>query len=168
MIIDIILLILLAYGLLRGLTRGGVLQLFSLIGFVVALVVARLYSSDLGDLISSIIPSSDPSTDNAVWTMFYNAIGFTLLFFVVQLIIRKIASMLNIFTKLPVIGFLNRIMGAVLGFVQMYLISFVIIILLFLTPIGSAKELIEESSLAMYMINSTPVLSEFFKAMWFN
>lgn len=168
MIIDIILLIILAYGLLKGLTRGGVLQLFSLIGFVVALVVARLYSSDLGDLISSIIPSSDPETDSSVWAMFYNAIGFTLLFFLVQIVISKIASMLNIFTKLPVIGFLNRIMGAVLGFVQMYLVAFVIIILLFLTPIGSAKELIEDSSLAMYMINSTPVLSEFFKTMFFN
>lgn len=168
MIIDIILLIILAYGTLKGFTRGGVLQLFSLIGFVVALIVARIYSSDLGNIISTIIPSSDPATDSAVWTMFYNAIGFTLLFFLVQLIIRKIASMLNLFTKLPVIGFLNRIMGAVLGFVQLYLVSFVILILLLLTPIGNTKELIEESSLAMYMFNSTPVLSDFFKTMFFN
>ena len=166
MIIDILLLIILAYGLLKGLTRGGVLQLFSLIGFIVALIVARIYAPDLGNIISSIIPSSDPETDNAVWTMFYNAVGFALLFFIVQLVIRKIASMLNLFTKLPVIGFLNRIVGAILGFVQMYLVAFVIILLLFLTPIGNTKALVEESNLAMEMLNSTPVLSDFFKTMF--
>src|SRR5699024_1624141 len=83
--------------LLKGLTRGGVLQLFSLIGFIVALIVARIYAPDLGNIISSIIPSSDPETDNAVWTMFYNAVGFALLFFIVQLVISKIAYMLNLF-----------------------------------------------------------------------
>src|SRR5699024_11363393 len=94
---------------------------------------------DLGNIISSIIPSSDPETDNAVWTMFYNAVGFALLFFIVQLVIRKIASMLNLFTKLPVIGFFNRIVGAILGFVLMYLVVFVIILLFFLTQIGRAS-----------------------------
>src|SRR5699024_2818404 len=109
MLIDILLLIILAYGLLKDLTRGGVLQLFSFIVFIVALIDARIYAPVLGNIISSIIPSSAPEIDNAVWTMFYNAIGFALLFFIVQFVIRKIASMLNLFTKLPLIGFLNRI-----------------------------------------------------------
>src|SRR5699024_4458428 len=121
MLINILLLIILAYGVLKGLTHGGVLQLFYIIGCILALIFALIYTPDLGNIISSIIPSSDRGTDNAVWTMFYNAIGFALLFFIVQFVIRKIASMLNLFTKLPVIGFLNRIFGAILGFVQMYL-----------------------------------------------
>src|SRR5699024_12256105 len=95
--------------------------------------------------------------------MFYNAVGFALLFFIVQLVIRKMASMLNLFTKLPVIGFLNRIVGAILGFVQIYLVTFVIILLLFLTPIGKTKSLVEESNLAKKILNSTPVISNFLK-----
>ncbi len=163
MIIDIILLIVMLYGLLSGLMRGGVLQFFSLVGFIIALIVARLFSNDLGDLISSLLTS-----DNNAWSIFYNAIAFFVIFFVVQIIIKKIAHMLNFFTKLPVIGFLNRIIGAVLGFVQMYLIAFLVIIVLFLLPSENVSEYIEGSNVAMYMINSTPVLSDFFKTMWFN
>lgn len=162
MIVDIIILIILLYGLFSGLMRGGVLQLFSLVGFIIAIIVARLFSSDLADIISSIIP-----TDNGAWLILYNVISFMIIYIVVRLIIRKIASVLNIVTKLPVIGFLNRIIGALLGFVQMYLVSFVIIIILFLIPMENVKELIEGSRVAMYMVNSTPVLSELFKT-WFN
>ena len=163
MIVDIIILIILLYGLLSGLMRGGVLQFFSLVGFVIALILARLFSADLADIISSII-----STDNQTWLILFNVISFMIIYIIVRLIIRKIASLLNIVTKLPVIGFLNRIIGALLGFVQMYLISFVVIIILFITPLEKIKALIEESQVAMYMVNSTPVLSELFKTMWFN
>lgn len=156
MIINIILIILLASGLLRGFARGGVIQLFSLIGFIIALVVARLYSSNIGNLIQSLFPK-----DGEMWMLFYNAIGFVLLFFIVQIIISKIASMFNIFTRLPVIGLLNRLIGGALGFIQVYIVSFVILVLLFLMPIGDIKEWIENSKLALYMINETPVLSDF-------
>ncbi|HLQ83548.1 MAG TPA: CvpA family protein [Pseudogracilibacillus sp.] len=163
MIFDIIILIMLLYGLLSGLMRGGVLQLFSLIGFIIALIVARLFSPDLADIMRSII-----STDNDTWSLLYNVISFMLIFILVQLIIKKLANLLNIVTKLPVIGFFNRILGAILGFVQMYLVAFVVVIILFLSPMEDIKELIEESQVAMYMINSTPVISEYFKNMWFN
>lgn len=163
MIFDIIILIMLLYGLLSGLMRGGVLQLFSLIGFVIALILARLFSPDLADIIHSII-----STNNDTWSLFYNVISFILIFIVVQLIIKKVANLLNIVTKLPVIGFFNRILGALLGFVQMYLVAFVVILILFLTPMEDVKDLIEESQVAKYMINSTPVISDYFKNMWFN
>ncbi len=162
MIVDIIVLIILLYGLFSGLMRGGVLQFFSLVGFIIAIIVARLFSSDLADIINSII-----STDNGAWLILYNVISFMIIYIIVRLIIRKIASVLNIVTKLPVIGFLNRIIGALLGFVQMYLVSFIIIIILFLIPMENVKGLIEGSRVAMYMVNSTPVISDIIKT-WFN
>ena len=46
--ISILLLLILLFGFLRGLKRGFILQLFHLIGFIAAFIVAALYYDELG------------------------------------------------------------------------------------------------------------------------
>ena len=177
MTMDLILIIVLLSGFLMGYIRGGILQIFHLLGYVIAFVVARLFNEDFGLFLSKIIPYPNITDETSMWTLFvnatnleaafYNAIAFLILFFIIKFMVRRIAKVFNLVTKLPVIRFLNRVIGSGLGFLQAYLVLFVVLFLLALTPTESMQSLIAESNVATFIIGSTPVLSDLFKTMWF-
>ncbi|CEI83946.1 putative transmembrane protein YshB [Oceanobacillus oncorhynchi subsp. incaldanensis] len=175
--INLIIIILLLFGIMMGLKRGFVLQLFHLTGFIVAFIVAVMYYNPVAERLSLYIPYPDLSGDGAwsaflenlpVESAFYNAISFALIFFAVKFILQIIASMLDFVAAIPIISFINKILGAALGFVEIYLISFIILYILALTPVGGVQEAIQGSSLAMRIIEQTPYFSDRIFELWFN
>ncbi|MFD1067455.1 CvpA family protein [Oceanobacillus locisalsi] len=175
--INIIIMILFIFGIMMGLKRGFILQLFHLTGFIIAFIVAVMYYSPVAERLSLYIPYPDLSSDGAwssflenlpVEDAFYNAISFALIFFAVKFILQIIASMLDFVAAIPIISFVNKILGAVLGFIEIYLISFIILYILALTPVGGVQEAIQGSSLAMLIIEQTPYFSERIYELWFN
>lgn len=174
--LTIIIIVLILFGFLRGLKRGFILQFFHLIGFVIAFVVARIYYSKLGSLLQLWIPYPDLKSDGGWATIlqslpletgFYNAISFVVIFFAVKIIVQIIASMLDFVADLPILNSINKLLGAGLGFIEIYLVLFIILFILALTPISTIQDLIEHSSLAKFMIENTPFLSEKIKSLWF-
>ncbi|HLR08356.1 MAG TPA: CvpA family protein [Bacillota bacterium] len=175
--VDIILFLLLIFGLLMGLKRGFILQVLHLTGFIIAFVVAVLYYDQLASKLSLWIPYPELSNDSA-WavflnalpleTAFYNAISFALIFFVAKLALQLIASMLDFVASLPVLNSLNRILGAVLGFLEVYLIIFIVLSILALTPAENVQAWIADSPLALFIIEHTPYLSAKLKTLWFS
>lgn len=174
--INIIIITLLLFGLLMGLKRGFILQTLHLVGFIVAFVVASLYYAKLAPYLTLWIPYPDLSGDGAFITFlqtfpletgFYNAISFALIFFASKIILQIIASMLDFVAELPVLNLFNRIFGAVLGFVEIYLILFIILFILALTPVLSIQEWLNNSSVALSIIENTPYLSEKVEGLWF-
>ncbi|GIO21741.1 CvpA family protein [Oceanobacillus sp. J11TS1] len=175
--INLILIILLLFGVMMGLKRGFILQLFHLTGFIIAFLVAVMYYRPFAEKLSLYIPYPDLTGDGAwseflqnlpVEAAFYNAISFAVIFFAVKVILQIIASMLDFVAAIPVISFINKILGAVLGFVEVYLISFIILYILALAPIASVQEAIQGSSIAMRMVEHTPYFSELIFELWFN
>ncbi|MFA1820623.1 CvpA family protein [Virgibacillus oceani] len=174
---NFILILLLLFGLLMGLKRGFILQLFHLIGFIAAFIVAVLYYDDLGSSISLWIPYPDMSSDDGIWAdflqalpleaAFYNAIAFAIIFFAVKIILQIIASMLDFVASLPLINSVNKILGSVLGFVEVYLILFIILYILALTPLEMIQTWINNSGVALFMLENTPYFSEKIQALWF-
>ncbi|WP_042223285.1 CvpA family protein [Oceanobacillus manasiensis] len=174
---DLIILIILVFGLLMGLKRGFILQLFHLLGFIVALIVAALYYDKLGPKLTLWIPYPELSNEGA-WAEFlqalplesgfYNAIAFVVIFFAVRIILQIIASMLDVVASLPVLNSVNKLLGAVLGFVEVYLLLFIVLYIMALTPIESIQSWINDSSIALAMLENTPYLSEKLKDLWFN
>src|SRR5699024_3980844 len=91
----------------------------------------------------AIFLNSDP-----VEQAFYNSVSFAIVFFSVKIILQIIASMFHFIAQLPILRFVNKWVGGVLGFIEVYVILFIVLYILALTPIGSIQERIEKSTLA--------------------
>lgn len=174
--VNIILIGLLLFGLFMGMKRGFILQVFHLLGYIASFVVATLYYDKLVPYLKFWIPYpeiSDPSTVISflqalpLESAFYNAISFAIIFFATKVILHIVASMLDFVADLPILSWFNTIFGAVLGFLEVYLISFVILNIMILLPVASIQSLIGDSSIALLMIEHTPILSEKIGSLWF-
>ena len=173
--LDTILIVLLVLGVFRGLKRGLILQFFHLTGFFIAFFIAVYFYDNLAGHLEMLIPyprilaedwaffSESLSLENA----YYNMIAFAILFFAAKVIVTIISSMLDFVAELPVLNIVNGISGAVLGFIEMYLVLFVAMYVASLLPVTFVQEWLVESDVSRYMIEQTPILSEKIKTLWF-
>lgn len=174
--ISFILFIILLFGFLMGLKRGLILQLFHLLGYIIAFIVAKMYFKDFAIYLDEWIPYPKLS-EGQVWAVFldsmplevafYNAIAFIAIFFITKVILQIIVSMLDFVAKLPVLRLANKVGGAVLGFVEVYLIMFILLYIVALLPIGKVQSLFASSKLAEAIVTHTPILSKSVETMWF-
>ncbi|ALX48250.1 CvpA family protein [Lentibacillus amyloliquefaciens] len=174
--VDFILIVLLIFGFFIGLKRGFILQAFHLIGFIAAFILAALYYDELAGRLSLWIPYPELD-DSSAWAdflqalplegAFYNAISFAIIFFAVKILLQIIASMLDFVAELPILNSLNKILGGVLGFVEVYLLLFIVLYILALTPLAEIQSWINDSSIALFIVENTPFLSEQIKTLWF-
>ncbi|WP_079708317.1 CvpA family protein [Paraliobacillus ryukyuensis] len=174
--ISFLLLAILLLGILRGLKRGFILQVFHLIGFIVAFIVAALYYDKLSEHLPMWIPYPE-LPEGESWAVFldtlpleaafYNAIAFAILFFGVKIILSIISSMLDFVAELPILHSVNGILGAILGFIEVYFVLFVFLYIAALLPLGMVQQAIGNSSVAQFIIEHTPILSQQIKTLWF-
>ena len=166
--LDIILIILLLFGLFIGLNRGFILQLLHLIGYIAAFIVATIYYDDLADRLELWLPYQELT--DGVWAdflqmlplelAFYSIVSFAIIFFAVKIILQIIATMLDFVASIPIIRTVNKSLGALLGFLEIYLIAFVILFVLALTPVEGIQTMINNSSIALFMVEKTPYFSD--------
>ncbi|MFB7637730.1 CvpA family protein [Peribacillus butanolivorans] len=174
--LDLAILAILLIGLLIGLKRGFILQTVHMTGFIVAFIVAYVFYGDLAPNLKLWIPFptiGDSSTINMFFekvgleTAYYNAIAFAIIFFATKILWSMLGSMLNFITYLPILKQLNRWGGGILGFVEVYLIMFIILYIAALLPMDSIQEPLTGSFLAESIVKHTPFLSEQVKDLWF-
>ncbi|MFC4711821.1 CvpA family protein [Planococcus dechangensis] len=174
--LDLILLVLLLAGLLIGFKRGLVLQFFHMVGFVVALIVAYTYFRPLAEnfVLWVPYPTVDDSSRFAIAVeqlnldeTFYQLLAFALIFFVVKFLLMLIASMFDFVKYIPVLGFLSRILGAVLGFIEAYVLLFFAVYVFALLPIDAIQNQLENSRIARALLEHTPYFSEKVKEWWY-
>src|SRR5690625_2262669 len=174
--ISLIILIILIFGFFMGLKRGFILQLIHLVGFVISFIVASLYFRKLSSHLALWIPYPDLG-DDKVWAVFlnsmplenafYNAIAFAIIFFATKIILQIIASMLDFVANLPLLRPVNKLLGAVLGFLEVYFIAFIILFILALLPVETVQVKIKSSYLATLIVEHTPFLSKAVENLWF-
>ena len=129
MIIDIALLALLVIAIIKGLQRGIIVALFSLIGLIVGLAAAlKLSVLVAGWLDGSVNVSSK-------WLP---VISFILVFVVVVLLLRLMANMIEASVELALLGWVNKLGGAIL-YAVIYTLSFSVL-LFFLVQVKLISE----------------------------
>jgi len=173
--LNFILIIILIFGFFIGLKRGFILQSLHLLGFIAAFIVAAIYYDTLAGKLSLWIPYPEIS-DDSVWAgflqsmplekAFYNAIAFAIIFFAVKILLQIIASMLDFVSAIPVLGSINKILGALLGFIEVYILIFIVLFILALTPLTKLQNWMNDSSVAMFIIEKTPILSDKVMSLW--
>jgi uncharacterized membrane protein required for colicin V production len=173
--LDLAIIIFLIIGFFVGLKRGFILQLVHLIGFIIAYVAANSYYDELAPKLTLWIPypnfgnvsSLKILTDSSnMEAAFYRAIAFVIIFFAVKVLLQIIGSMLDFVAHLPVLRQLNVWAGGLLGFIEVYLVIFILLYISALVPIELFQNGLEDSVMANAIVNHTPILSQQIKSLW--
>nr|WP_263325501.1 CvpA family protein [Neobacillus sp. Marseille-Q6967] len=173
--VDLAILLLLIIGFFIGLKRGFILQAVHLTGFIIAYIVATLYYDDLAPKLTLWIPypnlgTSSPlsllTQNSNVEDAFYRAIAFVIIFFAVKILLQIIGSMLDFIAHLPILKQLNVWAGSILGFVEVYLILFIVLYITALVPMEVLQKPLDESIMANLIVNHTPFLTQQIKSIW--
>ena len=133
--IDIIILIIVGLGFLFGIKKGFIKQLATLLGVIAGLLAAKILYVSLAEKISPILNDS---------VTLSQTIAFIAIWIAVPLAFSLIASMLTKALEIVSLGWLNRLLGAVLGALKyLLLLSILISVIEF---IDSDNKLINRTS----------------------
>lgn len=174
--INILLLFFLILGTVIGLRRGFILQSLHLIGTIGAFIIARMYYAELAKHLVLIVPF--PSTEgnykseflNMITNemTFYNVVAFIILFLISKVILQIVATVFDYIAQLPLLNQMNATLGAVLGFIECYLLLFIVLFLFSMMPNGWIQDHLEGSFISNIIVNYTPILSGIAKSWWEN
>ncbi len=135
MLIDVILLVLLLFAIFKGLRKGFIVAVFSLIGFIVGLVAALKLSTVVAAYLDESVNIS------AKWLPF---LAFALVFLVVALLVRLLAAVVESTVEMAMMGWVNRIAGVLL-YAVLYVVIFSVL-LFFATEMSFFDEVTLENS----------------------
>jgi uncharacterized membrane protein required for colicin V production len=173
--LDLAILIILLIGFFIGLKRGFILQLIHLIGFIIAFIIAYTYFEKLAPKLTLWVPYPNLHSHSTFRMLFdqanledayYRAIAFVVIFFAVKIVLQMIGSMLDFVANLPILKQLNIWAGGILGFIEIYLIMFILIYIAALVPVDLIQNALNGSFMAKGIIEHTPVFSKTIKEMW--
>jgi membrane protein required for colicin V production len=119
-LLDIVIAIILGYSLIRGVFRGLIKEVSSIIGVLAGYYGAYSYYPHLAALLHRWI------TD----TIYLNIISFLILFIVILLFISILGVILKYLLSIAYLGWVDRVCGAAFGLIKGLLISAVIVVAL--------------------------------------
>ena len=162
--LDFLLLAILLLHLISGYVRGLVLQFFDIFGFLVVIILSfwgsRLFSGSLAVLIDpeDIIPHHDLIQQiglevalEKVPQIVAGIVTFLLLMLFLSLIFRLFSGGLRWVNRVPIIGFLNRIGGLLLGALVGLVFVYIIITALNMVPLRFFIDSLKASEVAFIM-----------------
>lgn len=117
-VIDIIALVPILYGLVRGIFRGFVQELTAIAVVIVGYIVTKLYAPKLAVYLTSVV----------TWNQqICQVVAYIAIFFGVAIVLTIISKLLSKFLKAVSLGFFNRIFGGLLGAAKWALLVSVIL-----------------------------------------
>ena len=105
--LDIVIIIFLAITTITGLSKGLIKTIIPLVGVIVAVVLAGRFYGSVGGWLSHWLHSDSQA----------NIVGFAIIFVIVVIVSLIIASLLSKFLSLLLLGWIDKLGGAALGFV---------------------------------------------------
>ncbi|NTW00450.1 MAG: CvpA family protein [Oscillochloris sp.] len=121
-----------------GVYWGLIRQVLAIVGLVVGVAMAGRYGSNIAAWLSSFITDPDLA----------GIIGFLAVLLMVSATTSLIASVLRIFVGLLFLGWLDHLLGGVLGFIQAILAGTALLIALLAFSSPAWSEAVESSTLA--------------------
>jgi membrane protein required for colicin V production len=145
---DILVVIILAYGLIRGVFRGVVREISSIIGVLGGFYAAYTYYPRIAQLISPWI--ADPG--------YRNILSFLLIFSAVVIVVAILAVVIKYLLNIAYLGWIDRVSGAIFGFAKGLLVCCVIFIV-FTAFLPKGAPLIKQSTLAPYGAKASEIMA---------
>lgn len=141
MLLDIIAIALLVWAVIKGLRKGLIVAFFSFVAFIIGLAAALKLSAVAAGYIGDAISVSD---------RWLPVVAFFLVFFIVVLLIRLGAKLIEKFVQVAMLGWLNRL-GGVIFYVLIYFFIYSII-LFYAAQLGLIRQETSETSTAYRII----------------
>jgi len=118
-LVDILFIITIVLLVFNGFRNGAVFSLFNLLSLPAGFLIAKVYGPQFMAFLATNNISITP------------LIAYILLFFATVLVIHIIGTVINgVINKTPLIGFGNRLLGAVIGFVEAWLLWVILLVVL--------------------------------------
>ena len=117
-LLDIIILTVAAVGAVSGLYTGLVKQLGSLLGVVLGLIGARIWASDVYNLIKPFVDADETVMHGVAWVITFVAIVF---------FVGLLASLVTKTLEIAMLGCVNKLLGAIFGGIK-YILLFSILL----------------------------------------
>jgi len=173
-ILDIIIIVILLGSILRGYQMGFIRQIVHLFGYFVAFFISYQFSSELVPWIKSVVPSPTFQQSSMrifsetfqLQTMFYHAIAFFLLFMITKMLLNIGGGILHHVASLPGLAIVNQTLGAMIGFVQTFLILIILLNIVSVMPSPELTRWMAGSLFAHYFYDWTPMITKELYKIW--
>ncbi len=154
--IDMIILIIVGFFCVKGFFRGMILEIFTLVGLLIAYIIALREMSTVAHLVNQII---------SVPLIIANSLGFLLIFILILLLFRWIAAVLRRIVKWSFLGWVDRGGGMALGIFKGTLIASLLALLISLIPLSEKMESMQEQSVLFHPVRLVaPAVFNFLKS----
>jgi membrane protein required for colicin V production len=150
--VDIVILVIVVAAVITGLRRGFIVQVAAMLGAVVALGVAKLEYADVRHLLLQVVSKSPWIT----------VISYLLIFFVVWGAILVVARKIRSIARFLLLGWLDRLLGAVLGLLQALLVIELLLYLGKRVPNGALHHAVNHARLTPAFLHALPYISHWF------
>jgi membrane protein required for colicin V production len=118
MIIDILIAVVLIFAVIKGYQEGFVVAIFSVLAFIIGIAAAMKFSTIVAGYIGKSVKVSD---------QWLPVISFAVVFFIVILLIRMGAKLIEKSLQFAMMGWANRL-GGILLFAAVYVLIFSVLI----------------------------------------
>ena len=139
--IDLIIIAIIGFGIIRGYSKGLIIELSSFFGIFIAFFIAGNVDNVLSDKVSSF---TNANSD------LINTICFILIFILSYVLIIYIAKGFTKLAKVVYLGLLNSLLGGVFGGLKLLLILLIIVKIIFSLNLLS-NNIISESSIIIQL-----------------
>lgn len=162
MILTIIIIIALLLAYRSGMRRGLVAIVVRTIGFLVVAGLGIFLAPSVGQMLSNIFPTT-------VSQVFYQMLAFWVIAILGGIGLRIITNAASLTTKkVPVISQVDGFLGGMVALLLMYGVLFFGLLLVSAWPSESTQVLLDNSSVAQFILNKTPLISEQVYNNWLN
>ena len=164
--IDAIIVIFLLLGALYGFKRGVIKSSVSFFFFLLVIILAFSLKNPLSEFMYLHFPFFNFTGELAGISVFniliYEGIAFLIIFGILEVLLKLVIFASGILEKILrltiVFGAFSKFLGLIFGFIEYYLITFVVLFIL--ANLSFSAPYIEESNLASKILLGTPVLGE--------
>lgn len=159
MILSIIIVMFIALGTIVGVKRGFLYQLIKMLSNIIVFVVALLLKNTVADILINHFDIIN--IDKSISIIFYRAISFILICFILKLIITLVLKITRIIEKVLeatiILAIPSKILGGILGFIEYYIYAFIILLVLSI-PVFNID--VYKSDAAKFILKETPLISK--------
>lgn len=158
--LDLIIIIVLAFGFLIGFKRGFTKQLVISISSILVYILSFILKNPVASILYNNLPFLNFNGLKALNIFLYEAVAFILVFIILSICLRLLIKLTSIFEKILkmtiVLGIPSKILGGILGLIQNLIYVFIVLFVLSL-PIFSNIN-IKESKISNIILNNTPII----------
>lgn len=159
-VIDAIIILFLLMGAVIGFKKGVIKSVVSFVGTILVLVLSFTLKNPLSVILYTYLPFFNVGIA-VLNILIYEALAFIILFAVLSFILSiliKISGIIETLLKFTIVlGIPSKILGALFGFLEMYL--FIFVALFALVQFNVQSSLISDSKMVDFILGKTPIMS---------